>query len=316
MLEAVAAKVQGEPCVAWLRAGAAGHYVKMVHNGIEYGVMQILAEAYDLLHRGLGLDYPSLADLFAAWNERELKSFLVEITAKVLPKIDDQTGKPLVEMILDVARQKGTGKWTSKEGMDLQAALLTIDAAVALRDISAYHTERAQASKVLAAPAATFSGDKNAAIAQLEQGCQAAILATYGQGFAILRRASEAPVQPRPGDHRTNLARRLHHPLEGAGRHTRRLRRTERSAELSARSTSGRRVRRTPAGVASDDSACHAAWHLGRRPLADWVSCVSPGHQAMRALPTFDHHLGRVDKRVMFQNAIANDVKTERATGS
>ena len=131
MLEAIAAKVNGEPCVAYIGAGSSGHYVKMVHNGIEYGIMQLLAEVYDLLHRGIGLTNPELADLFDRWHQGELNSFLMEITAKIFRKIDPKTGKHLVDVILDVARQKGTGKWTSQEAMDLQVPLLTIDAAVA-----------------------------------------------------------------------------------------------------------------------------------------------------------------------------------------
>src|SRR6476620_4247831 len=138
MLDATAAKVQGEPCVMYIGAGASGHYVKMVHNGIEYGLMQLLAEVYDLCRRGLGMSAPELADLFGRWHQGELNSFLVEITAQVFRKADPKTGKPLVDVILDVARQKGTGKWTSQEAMDLQVPLLTIDAAVALRDLSAY----------------------------------------------------------------------------------------------------------------------------------------------------------------------------------
>ncbi|MCI0682842.1 MAG: NADP-dependent phosphogluconate dehydrogenase [Gemmataceae bacterium] len=191
MLEAVAAKVDGQPCVAWLGPGAAGHYVKMVHNGIEYGVMQLLAEAYDLMHRGLGFSNTQMAEVFGAWSQGPLQSFLVEITAKILNKLDPKTGNHLVDEILDVARQKGTGKWTSQEAMDLQVPLLTIDAAVALRDLSAYDRERTAASRLLNRPDKAFAGDRAAALAQLENACHAAIVATYAQGFALLRKASE-----------------------------------------------------------------------------------------------------------------------------
>lgn len=190
MLDAIAAKVNGDSCVDYVGSGASGHYVKMVHNGIEYGIMQLLGEIYDLLHRGVGLTHAELADLFDSWQRGPLSSFLVEITAKILRKTDPKTGKPLVEMILDVARQKGTGKWTSQEAMDLQVPLLTIDAAVALRDISAYEAERLQASKLFAVNAPSFSGDRSAFLARMERAAYTAILITYAQGFAMLRKAS------------------------------------------------------------------------------------------------------------------------------
>src|SRR5438876_3212822 len=181
MLEAIAAKVGGEPCVTYIGAGSSGHYVKMVHNGIEYGIMQLLGEVYDLLHRGAGLTNPQLADLFDRWHQGELNSFLMEITAKIFRKLDPKTGKHLVDVILDVARQKGTGKWTSQEAMDLQVPLLTIDAAVALRDMSAYDTERAQASKLLPG-VATFQGDRLIFLEQVRHAAFASILLTYAQG--------------------------------------------------------------------------------------------------------------------------------------
>jgi 6-phosphogluconate dehydrogenase len=191
MLEAIAAKVNGEPCVAYIGAGSSGHYVKMVHNGIEYGIMQLLGEVYDLLHRGAGLTNPELADLFERWHQGELDSFLMEITARIFRKLDPKTGKHLVDVILDVARQKGTGKWTSQEAMDLQVPLLTIDAAVALRDMSAYETERTQASALYGA-VAPFRGDKTALLEQARQATYAATLITYAQGFAMLRKADQA----------------------------------------------------------------------------------------------------------------------------
>ncbi|HEX8289755.1 MAG TPA: NADP-dependent phosphogluconate dehydrogenase [Pyrinomonadaceae bacterium] len=137
ILEAVAAKVGGEPCVAYMGASSAGHFVKMVHNGIEYGLMQILAETYDFLHRVLRFNYAQMSEIFAEWNTTNLNSFLVEITAEVLKKADDKTGKPLVEMILDKAGQKGTGKWTSQAAMDYGVPVPTIDSAVSMRQISA-----------------------------------------------------------------------------------------------------------------------------------------------------------------------------------
>lgn len=137
VLQAVAAKVNGEPCVAYMGNSSAGHFVKMVHNGIEYGLMQILAETYDFMLRVLKMDYKQMSDTFARWNDTELNSFLIEITAEVLRKVDAETGKPLVEMVLDKAAQKGTGKWTSQAAMDLGVPIPTIDSAVSMRQISA-----------------------------------------------------------------------------------------------------------------------------------------------------------------------------------
>ena len=191
MLEAIAAKVNGEACVTYIGSGSSGHYVKMVHNGIEYGIMQLLAEVYDLLHRGAGMTNPELADLFDSWHRGELNSFLVEITAQIFRKIDPRTGNQLVDMILDVARQKGTGKWTSQEAMDLQVPLLTIDAAVALRDMSAYESERKSASEVLSTPTTSFQGDRAQLLDQVRDACYTAILLTYAQGFSLMRKASQ-----------------------------------------------------------------------------------------------------------------------------
>ena len=142
ILEAVSAKVDGEPCVAYMGASSAGHFVKMVHNGIEYGLMQILAETYDFMLRVLKMDYKQMSETFARWNNSELNSFLVEITAEVLKKTDAETGKPLVEMVLDKAAQKGTGKWTSQAAMDFGVPIPTIDSAVSMRQISALKETR------------------------------------------------------------------------------------------------------------------------------------------------------------------------------
>jgi 6-phosphogluconate dehydrogenase len=142
IFEAVAARAGGEPCVAYMGNSSAGHFVKMVHNGIEYGLMQILAETYDFMLRVLRMNYSQMSETFSKWNDSELNSFLVEITAEVLRKIDDETGKPLVEMILDKAAQKGTGKWTSQAAMDFGVPIPTIDSAVAMRQISAQKEAR------------------------------------------------------------------------------------------------------------------------------------------------------------------------------
>jgi len=145
--EAASAKVGGEACAAHVGKGSAGHFVKMVHNGIEYGLMQILAETYDFMHRVLKFDYPLMSDIFAEWNGTKLNSFLVEITSEVLRKADADTGKALVEMVLDKAAQKGTGKWTSQAAMDLGVPIPTIDSAVSMRQISAQKETRILAAK-------------------------------------------------------------------------------------------------------------------------------------------------------------------------
>lgn len=147
ILQAVAAKVDGDPCVDYMGASSAGHFVKMVHNGIEYGLMQILAETYDFMKRVLKMDHAQMSDAFANWNGSELNSFLVEITAEILRKADAETGLPLVEVILDKAAQKGTGKWTSQAAMDLGVPIPTIDSAVAMRQISAQKETRVLIAK-------------------------------------------------------------------------------------------------------------------------------------------------------------------------
>jgi 6-phosphogluconate dehydrogenase len=194
IFEAIAAKVNGEPCVSFLGNGSAGNYVKMVHNGIEYGVMQLIAETYDLLKRGAGLKDEELQSIFQEWNNTELQSFLIEITGKILGKLDEETGKYLVNIISDVARSKGTGKWTSQNAMDLQVPVPTIDMAVLMRDMSKYKEERVQASKLI-----TSSSPDNSAVQSqpelVEQARNAfyfAMLITYAQGLAQLKVASEA----------------------------------------------------------------------------------------------------------------------------
>ncbi|HXG08551.1 MAG TPA: NADP-dependent phosphogluconate dehydrogenase [Gemmataceae bacterium] len=191
ILEAVAAQVNGEPCVTYLGPGSAGHYVKMVHNGIEYGLMQLLAECYDLMKRGLGLNNDELHAVFDQWNQGELNSFLIEITAQIFLKVDDKTGNRLVDMVLDVARQKGTGKWTSQDAMDLQVPIPTIDAAVSMRDLSGYEEERKAAAKALTGPSERYLGDRQAFLGRLRGALYAATIMTYAQGMAQLRKASQ-----------------------------------------------------------------------------------------------------------------------------
>ena len=190
ILEAAAAHVKGEPCVTYLGPRSAGHYVKMVHNGIEYGLMELIVETYDLFKRGLGLTPAELAPIYDRWNREELNSFLVEITAKIFTRQDDRTGKPLIDMILDKAKQKGTGMWTSWDAMDLQVGTPTIDAAVVMRDMSGYKEERQTASQVLAGPSQTFKGDRQRCIGQVKNALYASMIATYAQGLALLQKAS------------------------------------------------------------------------------------------------------------------------------
>ncbi len=191
ILEAIAARVKGEPCVAYIGPRGAGHYVKMVHNGIEYGDMQLIAEAYDLLSRGLGLSAPELHRVFADWNRGELESYLIEITGHILARIDQETGRPLVELILDEAQQKGTGKWTSQNALDLGAPTPTLNAAVEARILSAYKQERVAASRLISGPEVLFDGDREAMVEKVRDALYAAKICSYAQGFALLRAASE-----------------------------------------------------------------------------------------------------------------------------
>lgn len=190
ILEAVAAKVNGEPCVAHLGKGAAGHYVKMVHNGIEYAIMQLISETYDLLHRGLGLNNDELHKVYKAWNEGELQSYLVEITRDIFLQPDDKTDNRLVDMILDKAGSKGTGKWTSQDAMDLAVPLPVIDMAVAMRDMSGYKEERKLAAALYKNTAIAIDVPKEIFIQQLNDALYFASLICYAQGLAMLYRAS------------------------------------------------------------------------------------------------------------------------------
>ncbi|GIV96831.1 MAG: 6-phosphogluconate dehydrogenase, decarboxylating [Herpetosiphonaceae bacterium] len=189
---AIAARApDGSPCVAYMGQRSAGHYVKMVHNGIEYGDMQLIAEAYDLLSRGAGLAEAALADIFAEWNRAELQSFLIEITANILRTVDPETGQPLVNLILDTAQQKGTGKWTSQNSFDLGIPIPTINAAVEARQLSALKDERVAASQVLRGPARSFDGDRSALVEDVRAALYASKICAYAQGMALLRAASE-----------------------------------------------------------------------------------------------------------------------------
>ncbi|WP_207511384.1 NADP-dependent phosphogluconate dehydrogenase [Longitalea luteola] len=190
MLEAVAAKVDSIPCVAHLGKGAAGHYVKMVHNGIEYAIMQLISESYDLLHRGIGLTNDELHAIFDNWNKGDLRSFLIEITADIFLQPDDKTPNRLVDMILDKAGAKGTGKWTSQDAMDLGVAIPTIDMAVTMRNLSAIKAERVQASALYPAASTGLIGlPKEQFIQQVHDALLFATIISYAQGLALLHKA-------------------------------------------------------------------------------------------------------------------------------
>ena len=190
VLESIAARVKGEPCVAFLGNGAAGHYVKMVHNGIEYAIMQLISEVYDLMHRAAGLDYDQLHEVFKKWNEGELQSYLVEITAAIFLQPDEKTGKRLVEMILDKAGSKGTGKWTSQDAMDLGMPIPTIDTAVAIRNLSSLKDERVKAAALYQPQFETPGTPVEQTIRLAHDALFAGILICYAQGLALLHKAS------------------------------------------------------------------------------------------------------------------------------
>ncbi len=190
--EAIAAKVDDGPCVTYIGPGGAGHFVKMVHNGIEYGDMQLIAEAYDMMRNVLGLEAPEMADIFDEWNRGDLESFLIEITAKILQVKDPETGKPLVDLILDKAGQKGTGKWTSEVALDLGVVVPTIDAAIDTRTLSSRKEERLEASKQISGPPrAQFSGDKRAMIDAIHDALYASKICSYAQGMSLIRAGSD-----------------------------------------------------------------------------------------------------------------------------
>ncbi|MED0659237.1 MULTISPECIES: NADP-dependent phosphogluconate dehydrogenase [Bacillus] len=192
ILKDISAKVNGDPCCTYIGPDGAGHYVKMVHNGIEYGDMQLISEAYFLLKNLLGLNADELHQVFAEWNKGELDSYLIEITADIFTKKDEETGKPLVDVILDKAGQKGTGKWTSQSALDLGIPLPLITESVFARFISALKEERVKASKLLKGPETKgFEGDRSKLIESIRRALYMSKICSYAQGFAQMRAASE-----------------------------------------------------------------------------------------------------------------------------
>ena len=190
IFEAVSAKYKGEPCVAYLGPKSAGNYVKMVHNGIEYGLMQLTSEIYDLLKKAGGLTNEELHETYATWNSGRLQSFLVEITSEILAKKDDLGDGHLVDKILDKAKQKGTGKWTSQNAMDLGIPVPTIDIAVSMREISALKAERVQADELYNRPVPE-TVVKDSLINKAEQALYFSFIITYAQGMHQLADASK-----------------------------------------------------------------------------------------------------------------------------
>ena len=190
ILKSVAAKVNDLPCVAYLGNDAAGHYVKMVHNGIEYAIMQLISECYDILHNGSGLNNDELHKVFNEWNNGEMQSFLLEITADVFLQKDDKSGGRLIDMILDKAGAKGTGKWTSEAALDLPEPIPTIDMAVMMRNISALKDERVTAKNLYQPQLKTINLSKEEIIKQLHDALLFSTIVSYAQGLSMLAKAS------------------------------------------------------------------------------------------------------------------------------
>jgi len=190
IFQAISAQVDGQPCCEWVGDNGAGHYVKMVHNGIEYGDMQLICEAYQLMSEGLGLDADEMQAIFAEWNRGELSSYLIEITANIFG-YKDEDGQPLVDKILDTAGQKGTGKWTGINALDLGIPLTLIGESVFARCLSAQKSERVTAAKLLPKHTRAFSGDKQAMINAIRDALYAAKIISYAQGFRLMREASK-----------------------------------------------------------------------------------------------------------------------------
>lgn len=192
ILSKIAAQVDDGPCVTYIGPGGSGHYVKMVHNGIEYGDMELIAEAYDLLKNTLGLDHNQLHEVFSEWNTtEELNSYLIEITADIFKHIDPETNQPIVELILDAAGQKGTGRWTVQSALELGVPIPTIIAAVNSRIMSSYKQERVAASKILTGPKVNYEGDRKVFINKIRDALYCSKICSYAQGMALLNTASK-----------------------------------------------------------------------------------------------------------------------------
>ncbi|KAI6915925.1 6-phosphogluconate dehydrogenase, decarboxylating, partial [Hortaea werneckii] len=190
VLQSISAKSDGEACCQWVGDEGAGHYVKMVHNGIEYGDMQLISEAYDIMKRGLGMSCKEIGDVFAQWNKGVLDSFLIEITRDIM-YYNDEDGTPLVEKILDAAGQKGTGKWTAINALDMGQPVTLIGEAVFARCLSSLKGERIRASERLTGPTPSFSGNRQEVLDNLEQALYASKIISYTQGFMLMENAAQ-----------------------------------------------------------------------------------------------------------------------------
>ncbi len=191
LFQAIAAQVEGEPCCRWVGESGAGHYVKMVHNGIEYGDMQLICEAFHLMHAGLGISHDEMQQIFTQWNLGVLNSYLIEITADIL-SVKDSDGTPLLERILDSAQQKGTGKWTGISALELGVPLTLINEAVSARDLSARKEERIHAAQQIGGQSGEFTGEKAQAIHDLHDALYASKIISYAQGFMLMREAAKS----------------------------------------------------------------------------------------------------------------------------
>lgn len=191
VLESVAARINDVPCVAYLGPSSAGHYVKMVHNGLEYAIMQLVTETYDIMKRGLTFTDDQLSSIYAKWHKGLLDSFLIEITADIFRAVDEKTGKRLVDVLLDVAKQKGTGMWTSENAMQLHVAVPNIDAAIEMRDLSCCKNLRLIESKMLSGPKVTLNLDSSELIDDIAEALYASIIIACSQAFCLLDRASK-----------------------------------------------------------------------------------------------------------------------------
>lgn len=187
----ISAKINGNPCCSYIGSDGAGHYVKMVHNAIEYSDMQLIAEVYFILKKLLNMTSNELAEIFAEWNKGDLNSYLIQITSKILIEKDPETGKPLIDVILDAAQQKGTGKWASQEALEIGIPIPSVTEAVYARNISSIKEERVKASKLLEGPTSQFSGEKDILVEATRKALFAAKICTYAQGFSLLKAASE-----------------------------------------------------------------------------------------------------------------------------
>ena len=190
MLEKIAAVSDAGPCVSYIGPGGAGHFVKMVHNGIEYGDMQLIAEAYEVMSRGLGMEARRIAGVFEKWNHQRLSSYLIDITSRILQVKDTKTGNPLVEMILDRAGQKGTGKWTAQSALDLGVPVPTIAAALDARFLSAIKEQRVEAARSMSPPRGRLDSAEETIVKQLEAALYASRICSYAQGMSVIRSGS------------------------------------------------------------------------------------------------------------------------------